>query len=83
MNYPNKALPPSDKSSAKEIGVLLITLGVLALTVAIILWPFAVIWSINLLFSQHIPYTFATWLATLILSWTIAGPARVSSFKKD
>ena len=82
MDYPNKALP-STNSSAKEVGVLLITLGILALTLAILFWPFAVIWALNTLFSQHIPFTFWTWLATLVLCWTIAGPTRMSNTKKD
>lgn len=33
-----------------------------------VLSPLAVIWSMNTLFALDIPYTFWTWLATLILN---------------
>jgi hypothetical protein len=41
---------------------------ILLVFVAIILGPFATIWALNLLFGLHIPYTFLTWLAVLVLS---------------
>jgi hypothetical protein len=35
---------------------------------AIIFFPFAVIWSLNTLFGLSIGYTFWTWLAVVVLS---------------
>jgi hypothetical protein len=32
------------------------------------MWPMALIWSVNSLFSTEIPLNFKTWLATMILS---------------
>jgi hypothetical protein len=32
------------------------------------MWPVALIWSVNALFSTEIPVNFKTWLATMILS---------------
>jgi hypothetical protein len=48
------------------------------LVVLIIFWPFVVIWAANTLFpALAIPYTFWTWLATLIFTATF-GKANVS-----
>ena len=43
-------------------------LFVLLIVAAIIVGPIATIWAVNVLFGLGIPYTFATWLAVLILS---------------
>ena len=50
--------------------VLLVLLMVLML-VAIMLAPFAIIWSLNTLFvALAIPYTFWSWLAVIVLNGT-------------
>ncbi len=46
------------------IGLSVLLLGVFAL----VMWPVALIWSVNALFSTEIPVNFKTWLATMILS---------------
>jgi hypothetical protein len=46
--------------------IFLIVLAVLA----IIFWPFAIIWAVNTLFGFTIAYTFVNWLAVLVLSAT-------------
>ena len=56
----------------------LLGLGILLLTIVVILWPFAAIWSINTLFNTGIPYTFWTWLAGLILYTSFQG-TRISN----
>lgn len=44
----------------------------ICITFALIcLWPFAIIWAINLLFSLNIQYTFWTWLACLVFLITL------------
>lgn len=40
---------------------------VLILVVALILYPFALIWAINTLFGLSIAFTFQTWLASLLV----------------
>lgn len=45
------------------LGLFIIILAV----VAIIWWPFAVIWSVNTLFNTGIPMNFRTWAATALL----------------
>lgn len=54
-------------------------LGVILLVILlIIIGPMAVIWSLNTLFPVlAIPYTLWTWLATLILSATVAPSVRI------
>jgi hypothetical protein len=44
-----------------------IYLIVLAIIAVIILVPWLNIWALNILFPVHIPFTFKTWLATIIL----------------
>lgn len=46
------------------MGVLLVVL----LIAVLIVGPIATIWALNVLFGLYIPYTFATWLAVLILT---------------
>ena len=46
--------------------ILLIALAVLA----IIFWPYAIIWAVNTLFGFNIAYTFINWLAVLVLTAT-------------
>jgi hypothetical protein len=53
---------------------------VLAL-VAIVLMPFAAIWSLNTLFALTIPFTFDTWCAAVVLSGIVSGNNFVT-FKK-
>jgi hypothetical protein len=50
-------------NSATFVFVVLLVLALFALA------PFAIIWALNTLFSALvIPYTFETWLATIVLS---------------
>lgn len=50
-------------NSATFVFVVLLVLVLFALA------PFAIIWALNTLFSAlAIPYTFETWLATIVLS---------------
>ena len=62
----------------------LLGLGVIAFVALLIgliaLWPLAIIWSLNTLFSQGIAYTFSNWLAALVLL-TLFGSAKVTSSK--
>lgn len=45
--------------------------AIIGLCMVLALSPFAFIWSLNTLFNTNIPYTFYTWLATLIFVITI------------
>ena len=64
-----------------EIKVALITVAVAVLIVTFA--PFAIIWALNTLFALGIAYTFWTWLATLVLSFTwFSNHKTVSPFKK-
>ena len=59
-------------------GLLLITVAV----AAVVLFPLAFIWSLNVLFSLTIPFTISTWVASfLLLSLFSAG--KVISFNKN
>lgn len=59
-------------------GLLLIAVAV----AAVVLFPLAFIWSLNVLFSLTIPFTFSTWVASfLLLSLFSAG--KVISFNKN
>jgi hypothetical protein len=53
---------------------------VLLIIVWILLWPLAVIWAVNTLFSLGIAYTFWTWLAVVVLTATF-GKASVNTNK--
>jgi len=65
-------------SNTSGLGILL----VIALALAVfILGPLAVIWSANTLFNFTIPYTFDTWVATLLIGAFLRGESLVS-FKK-
>jgi hypothetical protein len=54
---------------------LFIVLGIVLIAVM----PLAAIWAVNMLFGTMIPYTFKTWLASLILSGVVAGNVRVNT----
>jgi hypothetical protein len=58
--------------------------GFVVLIIALLIfWPFVVIWSVNTLFpAMAIPYTFWTWLATLIFTMTF-GKANISANKSN
>jgi len=60
----------------------LVSIGALGLTIGLIFWPFAIIWSLNTLFSLHIQYTFWTWLSMYVLSLSVGG-MKISNVKKD
>ena len=49
----------------KSLGITAFVALIIAL---IILAPFALIWALNTLFALGIPYTFWTWLASLVIS---------------
>jgi hypothetical protein len=83
MAYSNRLLQSNSNSLKKEFTLSMLSLAVLTLTLVIIFWPFAVIWAINTLFSQHITYSFWNWLAVNILQWTLIGTTKVSNTKKD
>jgi hypothetical protein len=53
----------------ERIGAWLGALVILALFfLNFVLWPMALIWSLNTLFpSAHVPYAFETWLAACVL----------------
>ena len=63
------------------MGQLLAGLGLVGFVIAIVilglLWPLAIIWAVNTLFSFGIAYTFWTWLAVLVLTISF-GKANVS-----
>jgi cobalamin biosynthesis protein CobD/CbiB len=48
--------------------------------VLFVICPLALIWAINTLFSQHIPFTIATWFAAAILFYSFS--IRSSADKK-
>jgi hypothetical protein len=45
---------------------------------AIIFFPFAVIWALNTLFGLSIGYTFWTWLAVVVLS-SVINPTKIKT----
>lgn len=51
----------------------------LFITALIVGMPLIIIWSLNTLFSFNIPFTFATWFATLILAGVVSGNSKCSS----
>lgn len=40
---------------------------VIAILALVLFWPFALIWAVNTLFAAAIPYTFWTWLASMVV----------------
>ena len=50
--------------------------------VLVIVMPMAAIWAVNTLFGTMIPYTFKTWLASLILG-SIVGSSSARAVKRD
>ena len=57
----------------KSLGIT----ALFALVIALIIFgPFALIWALNTLFALSIPYTFWTWLASLVIS-TIFGKSNI------
>ncbi len=63
-----------DTSSWSQLALLaIVVLLVVGFMVAIfaffILWPFALAWAINSIFATHIPYTFGTWIAFIVIGW--------------
>lgn len=54
---------------------------VLFIIALIIFGPFLLIWSMNTLFGLAIPFTFKTWLASLILGATVKGTALATTNK--
>ena len=57
----------------KSLGIT----ALFALVIALLIFgPFALIWALNTLFALSIPYTFWTWLASLVIS-TIFGKSNI------
>ncbi len=81
----NKLATPRSysKPTTTALKATLVAFGVLFLTIAILLWPFAVIWSLNYLFGLHLAYSFGSWLAATILLMVFSGASRVSNRSKD
>ena len=80
----NKLLPDtSEREKTNQLRVTFVALGVLALTVCILLWPFAIIYALRGLFHLDIPYNLYSWVCVLILQFSLAGPARVSNRVKQ
>lgn len=71
---------PSLKNTIKDSAI---AFGILLLTIAIILWPFVVVWSMNTLFGLSIPFTFRTWLASFVLTLVIGSTPKVSNRSKE
>jgi hypothetical protein len=46
----------------------------------IVLWPLAIIWSLNTLFTLAIAYTFWTWLAVVVLT-SVFGTSQIKNKK--
>jgi hypothetical protein len=59
----------------KELEPLPLLLVVLAGATLILLWPLAVIWSLNTIFGTAIPMEFKTWLAVVVLVAILRVPA--------
>lgn len=59
------------KDWSSDAGTIATALALLIAVVAIIglaiLWPFVVIWAVNLIFGTTIAFTFLTWLAVIVL----------------
>lgn len=51
-------------------------LGLVAIFVIVLLFPFATIWALNTLFALSIPYTFWSWLAMIIVNCTVYGATK-------
>ena len=50
----------------------------LAMVVAVLLGPLAVIWAVNELFATSIAYTFWTWLAVIIIGAFISPNVKIA-----
>lgn len=64
----------------KVVKILLATTLLFSLIAVI---PFAIIWSLNILFHTEIPYTWKTWAATVILSSIVYGSSAASNYSKN
>lgn len=61
------------------LGKLLLIVVALAV---IVLFPFAFIWSLNVLFSLTIPFTISTWVASFVLI-VLFGAGKIKPFNRD
>lgn len=59
-------------------GLLLIAVAV----AAVVLFPLAFIWSLNVLFSLTIPFTISTWVASFVLI-VLFGAGKIKPFNRD
>ena len=62
---------PKLKKSYKDTPAYLIVL--LMVVCFVLLFPYAVVWSLNTLFGLMIPYTWQTWLASFVLTSVVSG----------
>ena len=58
-----------------------VAVAIVLVGLVVVYVPFGLIWSVNVLFSLTIPYTFKTWCAATLLSVAIGG-TRVTYNKK-
>ena len=49
----------------------------------VVVIPFSIIWSLNILLHTVIPYTWQTWAATTILSSVVYGSSAASNYSKN
>ena len=82
-NMATNKLLPNRTTKSTPLKLTLISLGVLILTIAIILWPFLFIWSLNSLFHLTIPFTISNWLASLVILSVFAKTPTISNKNKD
>jgi hypothetical protein len=61
------------------LGKLLLIVVALAV---LVLFPFAFIWSLNVLFSLTIPFTISTWVASFVLI-ALFGAGKIKPFNRD
>jgi len=57
-----------EKVIAGVLGIVLIVVAAITLIICV---PFAVVWSLNVLFKLELAYTFETWLAVSIIGWLV------------
>jgi len=62
---------PKLRKSYKDTSAYLIIF--LMVVCFVLLFPYAVVWSLNTLFGLMIPYTWQTWLAAFVLTSVVSG----------
>jgi hypothetical protein len=59
----------------KALGLITV---IALIILAVIFFPFAIIWSLNILFNLSIPTTFETWCAVVVLGGALRANVTVS-----